>query len=210
MLNRRYFSFLLCTFAFGFGVISGISPEAALDRLMSGNKRYVADKLEHPERTTERREASASKQMPFATILGCSDSRVSPEIIFDQGVGDLFVVRVAGNVVSGVELDSIDYSVLYLGASVVLVLGHENCGAVDAVLQNNVKDIETVAGLIEPTVSEFRNKPNALTDAIKANVKAMVKQLKSTPVLAEAIKSKKIEIIGGYYHLREGKVELLQ
>jgi carbonic anhydrase len=210
-MNIQFVSFILLAFTMGLGQLTAdLTPQKALEWLIRGNDRYVSDKLEHPERTSERREASAAKQKPFATILGCSDSRVSPEIVFDQGVGDLFVVRVAGNVVSPVELDSIDYSALYLGSSLVLVLGHENCGAVEAVLSKNVKDIEAVAALIEPAVSLYRNKPNGLEDAIKANVKAIVKQLKQAPVLADLIKKNKIDVVGGYYHLREGKVELLK
>ena len=92
------------------------------------------------------------EQKPFAIILGCSDSRVSPEILFDQGIGDLFIVRVAGNVAGPVELDSIEYAALYLKSSLVLVLGHENCGAITAVLDGQTKEIEHVADLIAPAI----------------------------------------------------------
>lgn len=204
-------SLLVCGAAQSFETVR-LTPQEAQKRLMSGNERYVKDKLEHPDRTSERREALTASQSPFATILGCSDSRVSPEIVFDQGIGDLFVVRVAGNVVSRVELDSIDYSAIYLGSSIILVLGHENCGAVKAVLSKNVKDIETVAALIEPAVTPFRNEKgeNVLTDAIKANVRMIVKQLKQAPALARLIAEQKIDVIGGFYNLRTGAVEPVQ
>ena len=208
----------LLALAFLFGVpafsfeSSRPTSQEALKRLMSGNERYVKDKLEHPDRTSERREALTASQSPFAIILGCSDSRVSPEIVFDQGIGDLFVVRVAGNVVSRVELDSVDYAALYLGSSLILVLGHENCGAVKAVLSKNIKDIETVAALIEPAVTPFRGEKGegVLTDAIKANVKQVVKQLKQAPVIANLMSQKKIDVKGGYYNLSSGSVEILE
>jgi carbonic anhydrase len=188
-----------------------ITPEEALERLVAGNKRYVSDKLEHPNRTSERREAVVYKQNPFATIVGCSDSRVSPEILFDQGVGDLFVVRIAGNVVGILGLDSIDFSALYLGCSLILVLGHENCGAVKAVVEKQASSIEAIATLIEPAVilAEQQNGGDLLTKAIKANVRLVVGQLRRTPILASLIEQKKIMIVGGYYNLQTGAVELL-
>lgn len=180
----------LLTFLLSFS----LSAESeSLSRLMKGNDRYVHDTLEHPNRTPERREAVVSKQEPFAVIVGCADSRVSPEIIFDQGVGDLFVVRVAGNVIGPLELDSIDYSVLYLHSSVVLVLGHENCGAVKAVINNTTKDIESVANLIRPSVVEETAKhPENLAEAsIKANAIRMRDYLLQTPVIKKMIAEKK-------------------
>lgn len=182
-----------------------------LNRLKQGNMRYVNDKLEHPNRTLERRQAIASKQEPFATIVGCSDSRVSPEIIFDQGVGDLFVVRVAGNVVGPLELDSIEYSILHLHASVIIVLGHENCGAVDAVVQGTVQDIESVAELIQPAVQAARtqNPANLLEAAIKANAIHVKNYLLKTPVIQKFVADKKLEVYAGYYHLETGAVEIL-
>lgn len=188
-----------------------ISPKEALNRLIQGNQRYVKDQLEHPNRTQESREAVKAQQFPFATILGCSDSRVSPEILFDQGIGDLFVVRVAGNVVGPVELDSIDYSALYLGSSLILVLGHENCGAVTAVFTNNAKDIPTVAEKIQPAVEIVqKTENNTLENAVKKNIHLVVKQLKNTPVISKLYKSGKIEVAGAYYHLKNGEVELLE
>ena len=188
-----------------------LMASAPLDRLMKGNERYAKDALEHPSRTSERREALVAKQEPFAIILGCADSRVSPEIIFDQGIGDLFVVRVAGNVLGPLELDSIEYSALYLHSSVILVLGHQNCGAVNAVIAGTTKDIESVAALIEPAVKEERKKKSAnlLEASIKANALRMRDELSKTPVIQKLIADKKIEVHAGYYHLETGLVELL-
>lgn len=187
------------------------NPQEAFNRLMEGNKRYVQDTLEHPNRNQERREAITAKQFPFATILGCSDSRVSPEIIFDQGVGDLFVVRVAGNVIGPLEFDSIEYSIVHLKSLVILVLGHENCGAVDAVLHHQAQDIPSIAELIEPSVKLARVQPssNELEKAIKMNALRMKQYLLNSAPLDKLAKEKKIEIQAAYYHLQTGKIEIL-
>ncbi len=191
--------------------VSAIPPKEALDRLQKGNQRYMNDRLEHPNRSLERRESLQAAQEPFATILGCSDSRVSPEIVFDQGIGDLFVVRIAGNVVGDIELDSIEYSAFYLHASLVLVMGHENCGAVNAVLHHQTSNIEAVAEKIEQSIKGISlTMPNAVEKAVKANVRNVVQQLKATPVLGRLIEEGKLKIVGGYYNLKSGEVELLE
>lgn len=193
-----------------FSLWSQKSPDRALQDLVAGNDRYVNDDLLHADTSANRREAIAAKQTPFAVILGCSDSRVPPEILFDQGLGDLFVVRVAGNVVAPVEIDSVDFATAALGASVVLVLGHESCGAVNAVLQGNTKDIQAVAELIEPGVAQSKSmQGNPLANAVKANVQNSVSMLKASPVLNKLIKQKKLKIVGGYYDLKTGHVDLL-
>ncbi|PJD94387.1 MAG: carbonic anhydrase [Parachlamydia sp.] len=187
-----------------------ITPDEAIDRLLEGNERYVRDQLLHPNRSVIRREAIVAKQEPFAIILGCSDSRVSPEIIFDQGIGDLFIVRVAGNVAGPVELDSLQFSAEYLHSSVILVLGHENCGAIHAVLNKQTKDIENVAALIEPAILLARQtEGNIWEKSVKANVRAIVARLKVAPVIKSLIEQGKIKVIGGYYELASGKVILI-
>lgn len=182
-----------------------MDPKEVLDRLLMGNKRYAEDRLEHPNRCLFRREEIKLEQNPIAIIVGCSDSRVAPEIIFDQGLGDLFTVRVAGNVVGPIERDSIDFSVRYLGSSLVLVLGHESCGAVTAVFNGKTEDIEEIASLIEPSLEGATD----IESAIIANVRSMVEYLKSTPFLKEQVEAKKIEIVGAYYHLGSGIVEIV-
>lgn len=143
--------------------------------------------------------------MPFAIILGCSDARVVPEIIFDQSLGDLFIVRVAGNVVGKIELDSIDFSAKVLGSSLVLVLGHESCGAVNAVMQGETADIKDVAKLIKPAIQGAKS----LEEAIKDNVRWTVAYLKKSRILKNLIAEKKIDCIGAYYHLGSGTVEII-
>lgn len=185
--------------------------ESGLDRLMQGNQRYVKDTLKHPNRTPERREAVSCKQSPFAIIVGCSDSRVAPEILFDQGIGDLFVVRVAGNVIGSIELDSIDYAALVLQSSVILVLGHESCGAVDAVLQGKTSGMESIARLIYPAIEVEKNTHphNLLEGCIKKNAQNMKEYLMKTSILKKLVKEGKLEIHAGYYDLQTGVVELL-
>lgn len=188
-----------------------IAPKEALQRLVDGNQRFLNDELTHPDRTEDRRLATSSAQTPFAVILGCADSRIPPEIVFDQGIGDLFVVRVAGNVLGPLELDSIEYSVLVNGSSLVVVLGHENCGAVKAVLEKQTKDIESVAELIEPCIRNSNGQNgDRLASAIKSNVQCVVGQLKRSPVLKRYIEQGNLDVVGGYYNLKTGKVDLLK
>lgn len=187
------------------------AEQSAIDRLMEGNKRFVADELEHPNRNLERRQDLVSGQEPFAVIVGCSDSRVAPEIIFDQGVGDLFVVRVAGNIIGPVELDSIEYSVIYLHSSVIIVLGHENCGAVDAVIKGTTQEIDAVAEYIEPAVEIAKEKDpdDLLVDSIKINALRMRDYLLTTPAVKEHVSAGKLKVYAGYYNLESGEVDLL-
>ncbi len=186
------------------------SPDEALQRLIDGNHRFASDQSLHPDRTSERRKETAELQRPFATILGCSDSRVSPDIIFDQGIGDLFIVRVAGNVAGPIEFDSIDYSTLVLYSSIIVVLGHENCGAIKAVLDGQTSQIEAIAKLIRPAVKELNGKmEGSLENAVKANVKLVIEGLKKNKVLKKLIEDKKIKVVGGYYNFHSGLVEIL-
>lgn len=183
------------------------TPKEALQRLLEGNERFVKDNSLCPDRNTDRRAASAAKQKPFAVILGCSDSRVPPELAFDQGLGDVFVVRVAGNVVGPTELDSVEYSAIYNGSSIIMVLGHEGCGAIEAVLANNTADIEAIANLIKPAVKNAHHSQEA---AIEANVRNSVKRIKNSPAIQKLIKAGKIDVVGAYYDLNTGKVILLE
>lgn len=180
------------------------TPSESLQRLVEGNQRYVKDQLLNSNRSADRREEVKKGQKPFAVIVGCSDSRVAPEIIFDQGLGDLFTVRVAGNVVGPIELDSIEYAVKVLGSSFILVMGHELCGAVDAVMEGNTGDIEDVASLIQPAIKGSKD----LEEAIKANVRWVVAEVKKSLFIQKKIKEKKLDCRGAYYHLGTGKVEL--
>lgn len=204
---RHYFAFFLMSISLS---LFAVPPREGVERLMDGNKRYVSDRLEHPNRTQESRAAVAEGQEPFAVILGCADSRVAPEILFDQGIGDLFVVRVAGNVAGNLELESIQYAIDHLGSSVVMVLGHEHCGAVSAVVQGQTGDIPAIAKLIQPAVKTAKKESgNLIENAIDANVQRVVEKLRQTKFLKPLIKQGKVTVIGGVYHLETGKVELI-
>lgn len=188
-----------------------MTPQIALKRLMEGNKRYRQDKLTHPHCTKESRQATAKDQRPFAIVLGCSDSRASPEIVFDEGIGDIFVVRVAGNVVGPIEMNSIEFSVDNLQPSLIFIMGHENCGAVDAVLKQKTHDMGAVADLIRPAVAASAHLPgNPIENAVKTNVRMIVYTLKKTAFISKLIEENKIDVVGGYYHLASGEVEVLR
>jgi len=185
--------------------VFGVSSSEALQRLIDGNARYAQDKPLHADHSADRRSTLLQKQMPFATIVSCSDSRVTPEIVFDQGVGELFVVRIAGNVAGPIEQDSIDYSIKVLQSPLIVVLGHESCGAVNAVMGQNTQDIEELAALIEPAVKGSRD----LESAIKANVRYVVNSFQENPHLMQRMKDKKLKCVGAYYNLASGKVDFL-
>lgn len=152
---------------------------------------------------------TVSGQTPFAVVVSCSDSRVSPEIIFDEGIGDLFVVRLAGSVVGPIARESIDFAVHHLGSSTILVLGHENCGAVDAVLHGQDKEIPEIAALISPSIKRGSDSKESLEAAVKANAIAMRDKLAQQDDFKTLINQNKLQLYAGYYHLKSGEVEIL-
>lgn len=205
--------FLLLTFFAGSYSYEtrNLSPQEGLKQLLQGNERFVTDKLLHPDRSKDRREATVSQQLPYAIVLGCADSRIPPEIVFDQGIGDIFTVRVAGNVAGPIELESVEYSVVVNKSSIIVVLGHENCGAVKAVLAKTTQDIASIAALIEPSIQRSKDQQgNELENSIKENVRQVVASLKKNPVLSKYMSDGKLDIVGGYYNLGTGKVEILK
>ncbi len=185
-----------------------------LAKLMDGNKRFIEGKLLHQNQSVERRVEVAKGQNPFAIIVTCSDSRVPPEIIFDQGIGDLFVIRVAGNVAGDFEIASIDYAVEHLGCKLVVVMGHEYCGAVDAAVKggDHHGNIGKLITVIEPAVEEVKNeKGDLLTNAVFNNVNRVVDTLKnSEPVLKEFVEQKGLQIVGTFYDLDDGAVTIVK
>lgn len=194
--------------------VPGVDPDEALSRLMAGNQRFVAERLTHPNQTAECRTRVAKGQHPFAIILGCSDSRVPPEVIFDQGLGDLFTVRVAGNIAEPATIGSMEYAAEHLGAKLIMVLGHSKCGAVEAALQGGEQPghIGYLVAAIKPAVERAKNMPgDPLDNAVRANVQLVVEQLKSSdPILSHLVKDGKIKIVGARYDLESGKVEMIQ
>jgi carbonic anhydrase len=193
--------------------------DEVLARLVEGNQRFTKGELQHPRRRPEDFRPLAEGQSPVA-VVGCADSRVSPELVFDQGVGDLFVVRVAGNVVSGggaLVKGSVEYAVAELGVPLVLVLGHSQCGAVKAAIKHlDANDalpgsIGDLVAAIKPAVAEAKGRAGDLLDnAIKANVERGVQRLKGLePILAERVQKGKVKVVGAVYDLASGKVSVL-
>jgi carbonic anhydrase len=190
-----------------------VSGEGARQKLIDGNKRYVEAQRSHPNQTAQRRTEVAKGQRPFAAIVSCSDSRVPPEIVFDQGLGDLFVVRLAGNILDEAAVGSLEYAVEHLGVTYILVLGHERCGAVEATVQGGEAPghIGRLVKAIQPAVDQVKNQPgDILENAVRANVMMVVQQLKvSGPILEEFVRKGALTVEGARYDLDDGKVAVL-
>ena len=192
---------------------ASVSPEEALSRLMSGNARYVEGFAAHPHADAPRRIEVASAQRPFATILACADSRVAPELIFDQGLGDLFVIRVAGNVVDDAVLASIEYSVIHLGSTLVMALGHERCGAVKATAEalagrGSPQDLDTLAALISPAVRATpAGSPDPLDAAVSLNAAHAAGEIfAGSRPLRSRVLAGQLKIVAARYDLDDGRV----
>jgi carbonic anhydrase len=188
------------------------TPDSVLAELKAGNEHHARHQYQHPHENAARQKELTTGQHPHAEILSCSDSRVPPEIIFDQGLGDLFVVRVAGNVASDTELGSLEYGAEHLQIPVLIVMGHESCGAVTAAVQGGAEaHIAALVNLIKPAVEKTRGQSgDPVANAVRANVQLVVQQLRtSTPVLAELVAHGKLKVVGGVYSLETGKVTWL-
>jgi carbonic anhydrase len=187
---------------------------APLDKLKEGNEKFVSGHPVHPHETADRITELKKGQDPFVVIVSCSDSRVPPELIFDQGLGDIFSIRTAGNVIGDYELGSIEYAVEHLHCKVIVVLGHENCGAIQAyATPENANHNDHIQNIINYIASEEEEKN--IPDSLKWNIEILVKAnithginlLKSsTPVLKPLVDKNEIKIIGAYYDLDSGKV----
>lgn len=181
------------------------SPEAALAELRTGNARFAGGEVLQPRRELDRLQQLGEGQKPYAAILGCADSRVPVEIVFDEGFGDLFVVRVAGNVATAVEIASLEYAVAVLGVRVILVLGHANCGAVKAALAGKEVpgQISTLYQHIVPGIDRTQD----LTAAIAANVRHQARKLRdASPVIGGGLKAGSLALAGGVFELGSGRV----
>jgi len=189
---------------------SKLTPDVALQRLMDGNQRYIAQRLSSfGEDLAILKAATAEKQEPFASVLSCADSRVPVELIFDQSIGHVFVNRVAGNIATSEIIASIEYGVAVLGTRALMVLGHGNCGAVKASIaaKGVPGQISALYRYIRPAVDAAQGD---FDGAIKANAKIQAKLLQdSSPVIAAAVKDGKLTVVAAYYDLASGKVTLL-
>ncbi len=193
-----------------------ITPDAALKRLLDGNARYIAGTTQRYDFRHER-EALSGGQNPFAAILSCADSRIAPEFCFDTARGDVFVCRVAGNFATEEIIASLEYAVQVLNAPLIMVLGHEACGAIDATIKS-IKDGTTLPGHLPslvhgltPAVDAVKGQPgDLLANAIKNNVAMNVDKIKtSTPILQSFVNNDKLHVVGGVYQLKTGKVALI-
>jgi carbonic anhydrase len=195
---------------------NALSPEASLERLLKGNHRYV-EGLSRRHDFKHEREALTSGQNPYAGILSCADSRIAPEYAFDSGRGDLFVCRVAGNFANDDTVASMEYAVAILGTPLLLVLGHDACGAVDATIKS-LKDNTVLPGHLPSLVTALapavkavsQDEGNPLDNAIRQNVIDNVAKLKSaTPILSAAVEQGKLKVVGGIYRLADGRVDMV-
>lgn len=195
--------------------VDGLDADDALKRLLEGNRRYASGKAKGPNRSSARRAELAKSQHPIAVVVSCSDSRVPPELLFDQGFGDIFVVRTAGNIVDSIALGSIEYAVDHLGAKLILVLGHERCGAVSAALQGGDApgNIKALVEAIKPAIEKgkaLHTGHGELSDTcIKSNVKLVAGKIRTTaPILSEAVENGMLKVVGAYYDLDSGMVNM--
>ena len=192
-------------------------PQVALDRLMAGNQRFVDAQMQHPDQDPDHRlKLSSQGQQPFATILTCSDSRLPPELLFDQGLGDLFVARVAGNIVDPALLGSVEYAVGHLKTPLIVVLGHEKCGAVQATLesiqhhQTPHGDIAALVTAITPAVAVAEQRPGDLLDnTIRANAEQSLDAIKKSSELTGPLASGQLKAIAAYYSIDDGRISLI-
>lgn len=194
------------------------NPQEAWDSIQDGNRRFVSGNLAHPRQDIDRRTSLAVAQKPFAALFGCADSRLSAEIIFDVGLGDLFVVRNAGQVIAETILGSLEYSVEVLGVSLILVLGHDECGAIRATIDATEGRVATtgefiadLVGRIQPTVEEANRQGKFTIDEVtELHVQDTISEMLSrSKVIADAVKAGKLAVVGANYKLVEGDIHPL-
>ena len=189
-----------------------LTPDKVLEALMEGNKRFVENKRKNPNQDFVRVTELTEGQNPLACILGCADSRVSVEIIFDRGLGDLFVVRDAGNIATPEEIGSLEYGTLLLGSKVLMVLGHERCGAVQATLASKPLpgQIGSIVEAIKPAVERAEQKPGDLVqNVVKENILLQIERLYTSEVISQLVQEGKLKVVGACYDLDTGSVHLV-
>ncbi len=215
-MNRLVLFTLCCSLTFLQAAdehAAGVPADKALAMLVQGNDRYVAHRETHPDASLERRAELTKGQHPYAIVVGCADSRVPPELIFDAGLGDLFVIREAGNVADDLVLGSVEYAVEHLGVKLVMVLGHEKCGAVTAAVNHTMEaHISSIVKAIQPSVQASKNEPgDAVHNCVLANAKRVASQIRtSQPLLSHAVHESGLQVVAANYDLATGKVTILE
>lgn len=194
---------------------NNVSAEEALQKLIDGNSRFIELKEKHPDNNKKRRKEMLKGQHPFVVILSCSDSRVPPELIFDQGLGDIFEIRNAGNVLDEHVIGSIEYAVMHCGVKLIVIMGHQDCGAIAATLsgKSETKYIKSLEDSIQPAVEDCKKHGLEVNsdNVVKAHVMQDIDELMSQDTeLVKYMKENNIQIIPAYYHLDTGKVEFLK
>ncbi|MGD9899251.1 MAG: carbonic anhydrase [Calditrichaceae bacterium] len=190
-----------------------MTAKGALKKLLEGNKRYAGGSPIHPNQSQQHRTALLETQSPFAVIMTCADSRVSPEIIFDQGLGDLFVTRVAGNVASDFALGTIEYAAIQLNVPLVIVVGHSSCAAVQGAM--NISGISgqflSVAKAIKPAIDRLDNhQKNDLETVIRENAQMVAEQIRSSgPLIADLVSSGKLTVLSAFYNFSTGLIDII-
>ena len=204
---------LIAGSSYGKDSLPGTNPDAVLQALKDGNRRFVSQKMSHPSQSKKRLMEVAKAQHPVAVVVSCSDSRVPPEVVFDQGLGNLFVVRTAGEVVKDVELGSIEYAVEHLRVPVIVVLGHKRCGAVEAAVKGGEApgNIASLVELVRPAVEEAKKQQgDVLDNAVRINVRMVSEKIKSSQIIGHFVNEKKVKIVKGYYDLDDGTVTITE
>jgi carbonic anhydrase len=190
-----------------------VSADDALKRLLAGNQRFMQQMSENPDRSLMRIHDVSQTQHPFVAILSCADSRVPPEVVFDEGIGDLFDIRIPGNIITTETLGSLEYATEILGAQLIVVLGHERCGAVMAAVEGEdlPGHIKSFVKAIEPVVAEAKNKSgDRIDNAVMANIRYQIERIKqNSELINQKLSSGKLKIVGGRYDLDTGEVKLL-
>ena len=219
MRNILFSTGLISAFVFNISTsfahnIDNLSADEALKKLKQGNKRFVKLHQKHPDESAKRRKEMLNGQHPFVIILSCSDSRVPPELIFDQGLGDIFEIRNAGNVLNDHVIGSIEYAVMHCGVKLIVIMGHQDCGAINATLSgvSETKYIKALEDSIQPAVEKciLNNLEINSDNVVKAHVMQDIEELmKQDHELVEYMKKHKVKIVPAYYHLDSGKVEFL-
>jgi carbonic anhydrase len=218
MKRFRVLLALLVVVVFSGLVFAGSAGDESLQKLMDGNNRYVEGKIAAKDLGDNKRKELLKGQKPFAIVITCSDSRVPPELLFDQGLGDIFVIRVAGNIVDPIELGSIEYAAEHLNSPLLFILGHEKCGAVSATLDAKGEpegNIGAIVKKIKPAADFAKkkggSKDEVLQTAIQENVKDVYKDImKKSKIVHHLAEEGKLKIVGGEYMLSTGKVEMLE
>lgn len=211
---------LICALVFNVNTsfahnIDNLSADEALKKLKQGNKRFVQLHQKHPDESGKRRKEMLKGQRPFVIVLSCSDSRVPPELIFDQGLGDIFEIRNAGNVLNPHVIGSIEYAVMHCGVKLIVIMGHQDCGAINATLSgvSETKYIQALEDSIQPAVENCKAKGLEINsdNVVKAHVMQDIEELMEQDLeLVQYMKKHNVKIVPAYYHLDSGKVDFLK